>query len=208
MSVVFAAVLCRPSFVFDWRCRFVCQPGNGARYVRHVDVVPPDDPSESMRKVTVLYYLNSEWMESRDGGALRLFLSSSSEEVSLDIFPHADRMLAFLSDVIPHEVLPAFATRYSVTVWLYGTAGSGFRRSSPLRTLSPRPSLGVDASDSIFVTIPCYRDTECQHTVQSLFAQAARPDRVFVGICWQLDESDEQSCCNHSVFTSRRHQAS
>jgi hypothetical protein len=201
-------ILGRPA----WSCLFRvcvcvgCQPGSGTRYVRHLDAVRPDDPTASMRKITVLYYLNSGWNESSDGGALRLFFPSVSGEVSLDIFPHADRMLVFLSDTVPHEVLPAFAVRYSVTVWLYGQAGSGVSCVSPPRTISPVGTLPCDVDDTIFVTIPCYRDTECQHTVNSLFSHATRPARVFVGICWQLDETDESSCCNHRIFTTRKRQ--
>lgn len=38
---------------------------------------------------------------------------------------------------------------------------------------------------SIFVAIPAYRDTELVPTVLDLLAQARRPDRIRVGICWQ-----------------------
>ncbi len=46
----------------------------------------------------------------------------------------------------------------------------------------------------IFVQIPAYRDPECQHTVRDLFAKAAEPERVTVGICWQVDETEDQHC--------------
>ena len=41
--------------------------------------------------------------------------------------------------------------------------------------------------DRIFVQIASYRDDECQHTVADMFAKAAHPERIFVGICWQYD---------------------
>ena len=49
-------------------------------------------------------------------------------------------------------------------------------------------------ADRIFVAIPCYRDTECQWTVQDLFLKASSPDRVFVGICWQIVPEEDSDC--------------
>ena len=46
----------------------------------------------------------------------------------------------------------------------------------------------------IFVQIASYRDPECQWTVKDLFEKATRPDRVFVGICWQFDQEEDQHC--------------
>jgi GT2 family glycosyltransferase len=46
----------------------------------------------------------------------------------------------------------------------------------------------------IFVGIPSYRDAETQWTVEDLFLRAERPERVTVGICWQLEPGDEASC--------------
>ncbi len=57
----------------------------------------------------------------------------------------------------------------------------------PLARLPP-------ARRRVFVTIPCYRDSECQHTLRSLFAAAARPEDVFVGVCWQMDWVADGAC--------------
>lgn len=46
----------------------------------------------------------------------------------------------------------------------------------------------------IFVNIASYRDPECQWTVKDLFEKASDPDRIFVGICWQFDEEEDQAC--------------
>jgi SAM-dependent methyltransferase len=46
----------------------------------------------------------------------------------------------------------------------------------------------------IFVNIASYRDTECQWTVRDLFQKAAKPDRVFVGICWQFVPEEDEDC--------------
>lgn len=46
----------------------------------------------------------------------------------------------------------------------------------------------------IFVATASYRDPECQWTIKSLFASAAEPDRIFVGVCWQFDPEQDQHC--------------
>lgn len=45
---------------------------------------------------------------------------------------------------------------------------------------------------TIFVQIPSYRDPEVQRTVKDLFAKAAQPERVHVGICWQHDPDTDK----------------
>ena len=47
---------------------------------------------------------------------------------------------------------------------------------------------------TIFVSIASYRDPDCQHTLRDLFAQAERPERVFVGICWQFLPGEDDDC--------------
>jgi hypothetical protein len=46
----------------------------------------------------------------------------------------------------------------------------------------------------IFVNIASYRDTECQWTLRDLFAKAAHPERIFVGICWQFVRGEDDDC--------------
>lgn len=46
----------------------------------------------------------------------------------------------------------------------------------------------------IFVNIASYRDPECQWTVKDLYEKARYPDRIYVGICWQFDEKEDQHC--------------
>lgn len=52
----------------------------------------------------------------------------------------------------------------------------------------------TQALPRIFVQIASYRDDECQWTVKDLFEKATHPDRIFVGICWQFDEVEDQHC--------------
>lgn len=90
-----------------------CYPGNGAGYVRHVD-----NPNCDGRRITCIYYLNKNWDVTKHGGMLQIF--PEGKNVVANIEPLFDRLLIFWSDRRnPHEVKPAFATRYAITVWYF-----------------------------------------------------------------------------------------
>ncbi|XP_065750139.1 egl nine homolog 1 isoform X2 [Phocoena phocoena] len=90
-----------------------CYPGNGTGYVRHVD-----NPNGDGRCVTCIYYLNKDWDAKVSGGILRIFPEGKAQFA--DIEPRFDRLLFFWSDRRnPHEVQPAYATRYAITVWYF-----------------------------------------------------------------------------------------
>lgn len=90
-----------------------CYPGKGTGYVRHVD-----NPNGDGRCVTCIYYLNKDWNVKEHGGLLRIFPEGKAQFA--DIEPKFDRLLLFWSDRRnPHEVQPAFATRYAITVWYF-----------------------------------------------------------------------------------------
>ncbi|XP_045169136.2 egl nine homolog 1-like [Mercenaria mercenaria] len=88
-------------------------PGKSTRFLRHVD-----NPSGDGRCVTCIYYLNKTWNSKEDGGLLRIFPQGSNRVANVE--PKFDRLLFFWSDRRnPHEVLPAYRTRYAITVWYY-----------------------------------------------------------------------------------------
>ncbi|XP_040035087.2 uncharacterized protein egln2 [Gasterosteus aculeatus] len=90
-----------------------CYPGNGAGYVRHVD-----NPNGDGRCITCIYYLNQDWDVKKQGGLLQIY--PEGKNVVANIEPLFDRLLIFWSDRRnPHEVKPAFATRYAITVWYF-----------------------------------------------------------------------------------------
>lgn len=87
-------------------------PGNGARYVRHIDYTPL---SFYKREVTALLYLNPGWVPEH-GGSVRVF---TGKDEYTDVEPKLDRLLVFRSRDIAHEVLPAHAPRYALTIWYH-----------------------------------------------------------------------------------------
>ncbi|MEY2704776.1 MAG: hypothetical protein RL407_838 [Bacteroidota bacterium] len=86
----------------------------GSFYKRHLDqfhAVPH-------RIVTVILYLNESWTEA-DGGQLRMYFSQEDGSESIeDVLPLGGRLVVFLSEEIPHEVLPTLKERISITGWL------------------------------------------------------------------------------------------
>ncbi|XP_053328576.1 prolyl hydroxylase EGLN2 [Spea bombifrons] len=103
------------SYVINGRTKAMvaCYPGNGMGYVRHVD-----NPNRDGRCLTCIYYLNQNWDTKVHGGLLQIFPEGRS--VVANIEPIFDRLLIFWSDRRnPHEVKPAYATRYAITVWYF-----------------------------------------------------------------------------------------
>ncbi|KAJ8941369.1 hypothetical protein NQ314_010432 [Rhamnusium bicolor] len=95
-----------------------CYPGLGSRYVKHVD-----NPNRDGRCITAIYYLNLNWDVRNSGGLLRIFPEGWREDKVADIEPLFDRLLFFWSDRRnPHEVQPAYHTRYAITLWYFDAA--------------------------------------------------------------------------------------
>ena len=95
-----------------------CYEGEAARYVTHVD-----NPDDNGRLVTCIYYVNEKW-EAKHGGELMLYpnatRSSSSKAAGVKVEPVLDRLVLFWSDArVPHEVLPAHASRLAVSSWYH-----------------------------------------------------------------------------------------
>ncbi|KAI9915698.1 hypothetical protein PsorP6_008044 [Peronosclerospora sorghi] len=182
-------------------------PGNGARFVRHLDTysnVLKDEASVIssdglVRLVTCVYYLNDRW-EPEHGGHLRVHLKRSKllPACHWDVAPRLDTLVVFRSLDVEHEVLPTYRERKALTIWYYGkplkdlSNQTEYSKSGMTSVRSPLYSRIENSTNdaSIFVAIPSYRDLECRHTVDDLLAQATFPDRVFVGICLQTDDDD------------------
>ena len=84
-----------------------CYPP-GARYARHLDRFA----DHGARVLSLVLYLNPGWRPEH-GGALRLHLDGGPR----DVLPASGTLVAFLSDRVEHEVLPATRERWSVAAW-------------------------------------------------------------------------------------------
>ena len=86
----------------------------GSFYKRHLDqfhAVPH-------RIVTIILYINESWTEA-DGGQLRMYFpQEDGSERMEDVLPLGGRLVVFMSEEIPHEVLPTQKDRISITGWL------------------------------------------------------------------------------------------
>lgn len=85
---------------------------SGDFYRKHVDSFA----GRASRIVSLVLYLNDGWDDS-DGGALQLYNRDNDHEVCGSILPSLGHMALFMSEDIPHEVLPANRTRYSLACW-------------------------------------------------------------------------------------------
>jgi SM-20-related protein len=82
---------------------------SGASYARHLDQFRGD----GRRVVSVVLYLNEAW-GAADGGELKLYPENGEAVMAM---PVAGTLVCFLSDRLPHEVLPARRLRLSLTGW-------------------------------------------------------------------------------------------
>jgi len=117
-----------------------CYPEK-AFYKKHVDGGYED--LNNGRKITAIFYANSEWSES-DGGQLRLYKrrlnpfqledlkqkgedvpDQSKDEMAEDVVPAGGRLVLFRSRDIPHEVRATRRKRFAITLWLMGPPGPG-----------------------------------------------------------------------------------
>jgi len=84
----------------------------GSFYLRHLDAFQQGN----LRTLTAILYLNSRW-HAEDGGALRLYLDAKPGHGFIDVEPHSGRLVTFLSEKFPHEVLVTRRERSSITTW-------------------------------------------------------------------------------------------
>ena len=96
--------------LFEFEGHFSHYPP-GAFYKRHYDSFR----GAANRIVSVVIYLNDNW-QAGDGGELVLYGPDSDAEI-IRIEPRAGSMALFLSEEIPHEVLPTQKDRASISGW-------------------------------------------------------------------------------------------
>ena len=120
----------------EYGTKLAVQMASG-RYPRHVDNACVDGSGpRDKRWITCIYYLQEPGWDA--GGALRIYVDGDDAQgEGVDVAPTGDRLVCFFADRIVHEVLPANADRWALTLWFVGTgndaecaadrAGAGLR---------------------------------------------------------------------------------
>lgn len=110
--------------LFEYEAHFA-KYNPGDFYAKHYDAFE----GRSNRKVTTVLYLNEDWSE-QDGGEIVIYNPDGSHRQTL--WPKAGRLVTFLSEAFPHEVLPAKRQRFSIAGW-YRLNGMSGQRVDPIR---------------------------------------------------------------------------
>lgn len=110
--------------LFDYECHYAYYPKNGF-YRKHLDALK----GQTNRVLSTVLYLNPRWQHT-DGGELIMY-SENDEEPLLRVLPAWGKMVIFLSEYFPHEVLPAKKRRFSLTGWFRVNTNIGDKLDPP-----------------------------------------------------------------------------
>ncbi len=93
----------------------------GAFYKKHLDAFRGNGEHKQLQKLqsnrvlSTVLYLNENWLPEC-GGELIIY-SENDEKILEKILPEFGRLVIFLSEKFPHEVLPATRERNSIAGW-------------------------------------------------------------------------------------------
>jgi SM-20-related protein len=102
--------------LFDYECHYA-RYETGGFYRTHLDAFS----GKRNRVLSTTYYLNPDWT-SDDQGELVLYAPDAKEKLAT-VTPTFNKMVLFMSERFPHEVLPTRALRHSVAGWFRINAG-------------------------------------------------------------------------------------
>ncbi len=88
----------------------------GGFYKKHLDSFK----GKRNRIVSTVLYLTPDWQES-DGGHLVLYDPADADREITRVLPRAGTLACFMSEDIPHEVLPPVRERVSIAGWFRAT---------------------------------------------------------------------------------------
>ncbi|MGF1699464.1 2OG-Fe(II) oxygenase [Photobacterium makurazakiensis] len=95
--------------LFEYEAHFT-KYEKGDFYQKHLDCFRGNEN----RRLTTVFYMNDSWSE-QDGGELVVYDLDDRELMTLQ--PKSGRLLVFLSELFPHEVLPTNVERFSIAGW-------------------------------------------------------------------------------------------
>ncbi|WP_248730184.1 MULTISPECIES: 2OG-Fe(II) oxygenase [Halomonadaceae] len=111
--------------LFEFEAHFAHYPP-GTFYKKHVDSFQ----GQANRVISTVFYLNPDWPED-GGGEMVLYAPGAPEREIARIRPEAGTFACFLSETIPHEVLPTRLPRASIAGWFRRNASLGGRVDPP-----------------------------------------------------------------------------
>lgn len=87
---------------------------NRGGFVKHLDHDDASDP----RKISAVFYLNSDWNENENRGALLLYPEGGEDSTPVRVNPIRDRLVLFWSDTMYHAVEPSERRkRFACSFW-------------------------------------------------------------------------------------------
>jgi SM-20-related protein len=106
--------------LFDYEAHFA-RYVPGAFYKRHLDAF---EGFQRNRVLSTVLYLNPSWQPG-DGGEMVMYAPGLNSSAIETVQPVYGRLVVFLSECFPHEVLPTRAARFSIAGWfrVNGTLG-------------------------------------------------------------------------------------
>ncbi|EHH3658625.1 SM-20 protein [Vibrio parahaemolyticus] len=95
--------------LFEYEAHFA-KYEKGDFYQKHLDCFKGNEN----RRLTTVFYMNESWSEE-DAGELVVYDLNDKEIATIP--PRGGRLLVFLSEQFPHEVLPTNVERFSIAGW-------------------------------------------------------------------------------------------
>ncbi|NOJ12620.1 2OG-Fe(II) oxygenase [Vibrio splendidus] len=95
--------------LFEYEAHFA-KYEEGDFYQKHLDCFKGNEN----RRLTTVFYMNDEWSEE-DAGELVVYDLKDNHIATIP--PKGGRLLVFLSEQFPHEVLPTNTERFSIAGW-------------------------------------------------------------------------------------------
>ncbi|NAW35339.1 2OG-Fe(II) oxygenase [Halomonas alimentaria] len=105
--------------LFEYEAHFAHYPP-GAFYRKHLDSFR----GRANRVISTVGYLNPDWPED-GGGEMLIFAADDPEREVARVRPAAGNFACFLSETVPHEVLPTRLPRASIAGWFRRNASLG-----------------------------------------------------------------------------------
>jgi len=108
--------------LYDYESHFAHYPV-GAFYKKHLDAFRHKNAQPTSNRIlSTVYYLNENWLPE-NGGELLIY-NEADLAVIEKVSPLFGRLVVFLSEKFPHEVLPANRERKSIAGWFRVNEGA------------------------------------------------------------------------------------